>query len=481
MPRSHIRRLTAIVILFLLASLFCQSAFGQTLDSSRSVASALDPDRELIVVWKEPQKAKRSSAAIVSAKETAIAPHISLLRTGSTQEAEQMMQQLTAHPDVDFVEPNKKIYISESNRIAIPNDPYYPKQWSLAAMHVPEAWSLLQPTRKSVVVAVIDTGIDPSHPDLAGRILEGKDYVSQSKLPLDENGHGTHVAGIIAARTDNGIGIAGLAGKTDVMILPLKVLDKDGVGTVANEIQAIYDAVEMGADVINLSLGDDQPSRAEREAIRYAKDHDVIVVAAAGNQAAAVEYPAAYPETLAVGASDANDQPAGFSNYGNMLDVVAPGMQILSTVPDQVTPGGYETMSGTSMATAAVSALAALLKSQAPERSSGEIEEIIKQSAVDIGPPGRDIYSGYGRIDFALALQNLRGDHTPTPEPSAYTMTRLKSDPALFHQLLTAYSSQEILVRSADGRLYTWAELLSKPQVMAGLLTDSSTVIEISQ
>jgi subtilisin family serine protease len=481
MPRLHIRRLTAIVILFLLASLFCQSAFGQTVDSSRSFASKLDPDKELIVVWKEPQKAKRSSAAIASARETAIAPHISLLRTGSTEEAKQMMQQLSANPDVDFVEPNKKIYISEGKRTAIPDDPYYRKQWSLPVMHVPEAWNLLQPARKSVVVAVIDTGVDPSHPDLAGRIMDGKDYVSHSELPLDQNGHGTHVAGIIAARTDNGIGIAGLAGKTDVMILPLKVLDKDGVGSVANEIQAIYDAVEMGADVINLSLGDDEPSRAEREAIRYAKDHDVIVVAAAGNQAAAVEYPAAYPEAIAVGASDANDQPASFSNYGDKLDVLAPGVRILSTVPDQVTPGGYETLNGTSMATPAVSALAALLKSQAPERSSGEIEEIIKQSTVDIGPPGWDIYSGYGRIDFALALQNLQDGQTPTPKPTAYTITRLKDDPALFHQLLATYSSEELLVRTADGSLHTWAELLSEPGVMAGLLTDSGTVIEINQ
>lgn len=445
---------------------------------------------ELLIIWKTASQ-KRQTAALsllqdqptpVIDSSRSVAPQVSLIKLKSETDRERVMKQLAKNPDIRSVEPNQMIHISSSKsspvtNAAIPNDPLYQKQWALPVMHVPEGWSKLTPSRKTVTVAVIDTGVDLNHPDLVANLLPGKDYVDQDNTPLDLHGHGTHVSGIIAAIADNSLGISGLTGTADVKILPLKVLDSNGYGTVAAEVQAIYDAVAMGADVINLSLGSSEDTQAEKDAVHYAAEHGVIVVAATGNEYSSVDYPAAYPETIAVAATDSSDAVADFSNSGSQVDLAAPGVDILSTVPTSVDKSGYAYASGTSMAAPQVSALAAVLKSQDPDLTNSQVEQIMKETAVDIGPSGKDRYAGYGRIDFAAAIQKLK--EAETPEQKSFTLAELQADPATFHQLLTTYASSQIQVKDADGNVYSWQDLLKQSSTMAAIWKQDASQVQV--
>jgi len=185
-------------------------------------------------------------------------------------------------------------------------------------------------------------------------------------------------------------------------IMPVKVLDASGSGSTYDVAMGIIWAADNGAKVINLSLGNYADAQFLHDAIRYAYDKDVVLVSACGNDNTEQPgYPAAYPEVLAVAATDANRNKASFSNYGDYIDVAAPGVSIASTYPDNQ----YAALSGTSMASPHVAALAALIRSVNPALTNKEVMDILQQSAEDIGPPGKDIYFGYGQIDVRRALQ----------------------------------------------------------------------------
>ncbi|HMO58899.1 MAG TPA: S8 family peptidase, partial [Roseiflexaceae bacterium] len=266
-----------------------------------------------------------------------------------------------------------------------PQDPRYAEQWALQALGAPCAWGTTI-GRTEVIVAVIDSGVDPAHPDLVDRLLSGRDFVDGDDDPTDTNGHGTNVAGIIAATLNNAEGIVGLA--PGISILPVRVMNDRGYGSDRAIARGIRYAADEGARVINLSLGATLMISAEQEsaevmrAIRYAQDRDVLVVVAAGNDF--VPLPNAIvgdnPDVLVVAAVDPYDRKADFSNSGPWVAVSAPGVQILSTMPtyevyltsravprDERFRNGYDFMSGTSQATPFVSALAALLFSAHPE------------------------------------------------------------------------------------------------------------------
>lgn len=288
--------------------------------------------------------------------------------------------------------------------ISLPlNDPLASQQWSLSKLNAPAAWSMSQGAGQTV--AVIDTGV-AQVADLSGRLLTGWDIIANhADGRNDLNGHGTHVSGIIAADANNGVGIAGLA--PQVSILPVRVLNASGSGWSSDIASGIIWAADHGATVINMSLGSDSPSNSMKSAINYAVGKGITVVAASGNDGDATpEYPAAYSNVIAVGATTSNDTVASFSTYGPQLDVAAPGDRILSTVPQ-----GYASYSGTSMATPHVSAEAALIRSRASALgvASINVQGIIQDSAKDIGPAGWDKYSGYGRIDPVAALNLVSG------------------------------------------------------------------------
>lgn len=281
-----------------------------------------------------------------------------------------------------------------------PNDVLYAKyQWNLPIIDTLSGWNVGKGSSE-VTVAVIDTGVDLAHPDLQGHLAPGLNVINEQADPVDDVGHGTHVAGVVSALVNNGEGVAGMTWYNPVM--PVKVLDETGAGNTYAVSQGIIWAADHGAKVINLSLGNYAEASFLHDAIKYAYDKDVVIVAASGNDNTDEPgYPAAYPEVLAVAAIDANQRKAAFSNYGDYIDVAAPGVSIASTYMHQQ----YAALSGTSMASPHAAALAALIRSVNPQLKNTEVMDIMKQTAIDLGPAGKDDYFGFGQIDVAKALE----------------------------------------------------------------------------
>jgi subtilisin family serine protease len=278
----------------------------------------------------------------------------------------------------------------------------------------------------AVTIAIIDTGTDLSHPDLApkiwfkpGEILgngldddangyvddwQGWDFVNDDNDPMDDHGHGTHVSGIAAAASNNGTGIAGVSWGAQIM--PLKVLASSGQGTESDVAAAVVYAADNGARVINLSLGGSCPLPAIEAAINYAYSEGAVIVAAAGNTGAAgVLCPAAYAGAIAVAATDANNNRAGFSNYGSAVDMAAPGVGIYSTYWSSQAGSTYGFLSGTSMAAPHVAGVAALLASLPQFDTPDKIRLALESTVLDLGPVCRDIYYGEGLVQAFAALQ----------------------------------------------------------------------------
>lgn len=310
----------------------------------------------------------------------------------------QLMKKLAEHPDSVFAEPN---YLLLPNRK--PNDPYYSEyQWNLSLIGMEQSWDVSE-GNSDVIVAVVDTGVDMEHPEFAGKLAEGYNVLDDSNNPQDDNGHGTHVSGIIAAKTNNDNGIAGMTWKNKLM--PIKAIGADGSGSAVDIAQGIYWATDHGADVINLSVGNYTSSAALKDACRYAYEKNVVLVAASGNDASdQPSYPAAYDEVISVAAVDHSKERADFSNFGDYVDVAAPGVDIPSTY----IYSDYASLSGTSMACPHVAALATLIRSVNPGMKSHDVMELIRTSAVDLGPPGHDQLYGYGMIDVNRTLRQMR-------------------------------------------------------------------------
>ncbi|OPA78428.1 peptidase S8 [Paenibacillus selenitireducens] len=281
-----------------------------------------------------------------------------------------------------------------------PNDSLYKQyQWNLPIIETNKGWHLSK-GKKEVIVGIVDTGVDLTHPDLKGQLLKGYNAIDPSLPPTDDVGHGTHVAGIIGALVNNHEGVAGMTWYNK--ILPVKVLDDSGAGTSYSVAQGIIWAADHGAKVINMSLGNYAEASFLHDAIKYAYDKDVVLVAATGNDNTDQPgYPAAYPEVFAVSATTKTKEKASFSNYGDYVDVVAPGENIASTFMDNQ----YAALSGTSMACPHVSALAALIRSVNPNLKNTEVMDIMRKNVIDLGQSGRDIYFGYGQIDVVKALE----------------------------------------------------------------------------
>ena len=259
-----------------------------------------------------------------------------------------------------------------------------------ASMDINTAWS--RSTGRGVKVAVLDSGVDAKHEDLP-RVLRGRDFVSGDRNPHDPLGHGTFVAGVIAAGRDNQRGIAGVSRAT---ILPGRVLNANGAGRDGTIAQAIRWAVRERADIINLSLGGGRTSRILRDAVEFATNHGVLVVASAGNNGGTRPmYPAAYPDALAVGATDHRDRMVWWSQHGDWVDVTAPGARIASTVPGD----RYALGSGTSFSAPLVSGAAALVLDKHPAWTVDQLREALLAGTADAGPVGPDRFTGLGVPD----------------------------------------------------------------------------------
>ncbi|WP_312150006.1 S8 family peptidase, partial [Paenibacillus odorifer] len=305
-----------------------------------------------------------------------------------------------------------------------PNDMLFSTyQWNLPAIETELGWNLSKGS-KEVVVAVVDTGVQINHPDLQGKLLTGYNAITNGSTPEDDVGHGTHVSGIIGALVNNGEGVAGISWYNK--ILPVKALDNSGAGTTYSVAEGIIWAADNGAKVINLSLGNYADSQFLHDAIKYAYDRDIVLVSAAGNDnTERPGYPAAYPEVIAVAATNASGEKASFSNYGDYIDVAAPGESIASTYPDSQ----YAALSGTSMASPHVAALAGLVRSLNPNLTNKEVMDLMTKNAVDLGTSGHDKYFGWGQVDIYKTLQAASGNQVPLqlfPQHVRQQMNQLK-------------------------------------------------------
>ncbi len=331
---------------------------------------------------------------------------------------------LADHPQIEYVEPHRMRSVTDLT----PNDTSFAVQWWLSRMQAGAAWSLLPgrltppgPALARVRIAVLDTGADCTHPDfrnVAGGSTDSASggqfsySLSQAHVPTtivgaacawqDDHGHGTHVAGLLAAATNNAEGVAGLGFPAELMIF--KVLGKTGAGTDFQIADAIATAADGGARIISLSLGGAGYSQLLQDAVNYAKSRNSLVIAAAGNSnTSSLFFPAGANFVLGVGATDSADVRAYFSNYGFGLDVMAPGVSLLSTYPGNK----YQSMSGTSMATPLVSALAGLIAASTPALASDALAQRIQMAADStIALGGWDPNYGYGRVN---ALRSLNG------------------------------------------------------------------------
>jgi uncharacterized repeat protein (TIGR01451 family) len=344
--------------------------------------------------------------------------------------------ELAALPGVAFAEPDYWAAPQVGTELT-PDDPRFGEQWALPRIGAPAAWEISTGSA-NVIIAVIDSGIDLKHPDLREKLwvnarevpFNGRDDDGNGKIDdvhgwhfyqawngqtyesrenghvADDSGHGTHVAGIAAAETDNGEGIAGIAWHSPIMTV--KVVDKTiGLAAYSDVAAGILYAVDNGASVINLSLGGSAPSQTLCAAVSAAASRGRIVVAAAGNKDSIVYYPAACPGALAVGATDRNDDPASFTNPGARVDLAAPGEAILSTwYISGLGQSGYTTLSGTSEAAPHVAAAAALVWARWPGLNADGVKAQLQGSVVDVGLPGRDDETGWGRLDLAAALSD---------------------------------------------------------------------------
>lgn len=336
---------------------------------------------------------------------------------GPHETAESAARWMRAMPGIEWAEPNYRV---ETFREF--NDPQASAQWGFRSIHLFSGFDVFQSVPGAgPIVAVVDTGVDLDHPDLAGRLVPGQSFVTGWETPDDDNGHGTHCAGTIAAMQDNGVGIAGMS--AGARILPVKVLGRDGSGSVADVAAGITWAADNGAKIISLSLGGGSRSSALDQAVAYATSKGALVIAAAGNTSSSrPNYPAASPGVLSVGATDARDARASFSNFGpTWVKVAAPGVDILSTVPG----GLYDYSSGTSMSAPFVAGLAALMwEKDGSEASGASISDRICTSSDSVGT-----WVEFGKVNVRKALDAVSGAELAMDAPSEVaggTLLRVK-------------------------------------------------------
>jgi thermitase len=305
----------------------------------------------------------------------------------------------------DYVEPD---YYAEQGG-STPNDSYYGRQWHLPMIGSTNAWTRTTGSA-SVVIAVVDSGVYATHPDLAGKLVPGWNFVKGNADTSDVTGHGTEVSGAAAAATNNGIGVAGVSWAS--VIMPLVTVDETSYSAYSDIASAIRYAVDHRVRVINVSIGGTSPSTTLQNAVDYAWNHGALVFAAAMNSSVDTPYyPAACTHAIAVSATDESDALAVFSNFGSWLTLSAPGVDILTTTNG----GGYGFVNGTSFASPIAAAVASLVLAENPGLTNQQVLDILKESADHIGSNGFDANFGWGRVNAGRAVQLASPPPSPAP------------------------------------------------------------------
>ena len=317
------------------------------------------------------------------------------------QELSAVAAELSSSGLIDTLQKN---YLFEA--VSVPNDPMYSSQGHLPQIGAPQAWNVTLSSQQ-IVIAIVDTGVDGGHLDLANKILEGRNVVDRNSYYQDVEGHGTLVAGVAAASSNNGIGVAGVAWESP--ILAVRVAGPHGFASAGHIAKGIIWSVKHGAKVINVSFAPLWSVRLVRSAARYAYKKGSLVVISAGNEGYSLSV-AGYDQALFVGAIDGNDEIAYFSNQGPFVDLVAPGTAIRSTGLG----GDYPLANGTSFSAPIVAGVAALVWSLEPDLSPSAIRQVLLTTATDLGPVNKDNTYGHGAVDaFAAVSAGISAAHVP--------------------------------------------------------------------
>lgn len=311
------------------------------------------------------------------------------------------ISKLNSDPNVSFAEIDQKRELMGVN----PNDALFSYQWGHNFVEATTAWEAVSYQQGNpIVVAVIDTGVDSNHPDLAGKVISGYNAVNGSTNTTDVNGHGTFVSGIVAASSNNGIGVSGVTGKFDVVVMPIKVLN-DSTGLILSSylISAVEYAITMNVDVINMSLGGTNYSTLERNAMKNAKNAGITLVASSGNNHnTTINYPASYEDVISVASHTSDGSRSEFSNYNAYVDITAPGSNITSTSKNNT----YASSNGTSFSSPYVAGIAAMIIAVAPSKTPEQVTNILTSSAVKpSGQSGRSDQFGHGYANAPAALR----------------------------------------------------------------------------
>ena len=367
---------------------------------------------EVVVKWRDagrgPEVAQARGLAVVAELG---APGQGLPAVVSTKgrPVADVLAELKADPAVAYAEPNYVVELAEDPSVAAVgvNDPKTAGQYSLDQMRVRDAWSLSK--GGSGIVAVLDTGVQANHRDLDGRVLPGYDFVNNDSNAADDNGHGTWVAGIIAAKPNDGYGIAGISWSDK--ILPVKIMTREGSGDTADLTSGIIWAANHGATVINMSVGGFPSSQYVQDAINYAWNKGAVLVAAAGNNGRQERFfPASFGNVISVSATQVNDEFAHWSSYGDKVDLSAPGASVqttnctVCTYADHDSWGDHTYISGTSFATPNVAGVVALIRGRNPGWTPSQVVGRLQSTVDDLGYAGTDIRYGRGRVNAFRAL-----------------------------------------------------------------------------
>ncbi len=410
--------------------------------------------------------------------------------------------------------------VAEAESPFFVSDPFYAEdQWDMQRINASRAWQLIERLAagegagestgaEPIRIAIVDSGIDAFHGDLYGRVLDGKNYLEPLEAPKDDYGHGTHVAGSAGATLNNGIGIAGVA--NEVLLDPRKVLDGNGAGRISNLAQAIRDAADDGANIINLSLETGEESQTLSRALEYAAGQGALLIAASGNGGRDVKWPAVHPDVMAVAALDYTDQRAYYSNYGDEIEIAAPGGTFSSqpiystwsrdakyinpvtgretnkcdTGLREVNSSSYCARTGTSMAAGIVSGVAAAVWAQQPELTADELRNLLRTTAAPLDADA--IYVGSGRIDFFAALRqavpseltlssetlNYRLAESTVPFTTTVELANISAQPLIWRATLSVDPTGDVAV---DGEAPAAAETDAITDAEAEAKTEPTT------
>lgn len=304
------------------------------------------------------------------------------------QALERVKAALARNPHINYVEDNGLV-----EPALVPNDPRFASQWHLPIIWAPQGWDISRGSA-GATIAILDSGVDPTHPDLVGKLVAGYNFIVNNTDTHDVYGHGTEVAGAAAAISNNSIGVAGVAWESTVM--PMVVADSTGYATWSALSSSVTWAADRGVRVMNISFAGSSGSLTLQNAINYAWNKGALIFASAGNYSTSTPYyPAAGQNVIAVSATTRTDGLSGYSNYGSWVDVAAPGDAILTTMKG----GGYGSVSGTSFSSPIAAGVAALIVGTNPSLSNVQVEQILKSNADDLGAAGFDPYFGFGRVN----------------------------------------------------------------------------------